>query len=60
MLSIIVQGMGLQYISASVSQMISGEPGPCLMHHVCSASCPALRLHAFEYLELELAAIMVH
>ena len=26
MLSIIVQGMGLQYISASVSQMISGDP----------------------------------
>ena len=50
MLSIIVQGMGLQYISASVSQMISGEPESCLMHHVCSASCPVLRLHAFEYL----------
>ena len=25
MLSIIVQGMGLQYISASVSQMLSGD-----------------------------------
>ena len=33
MLSIIVQGMGLQYISASVSQMISGESQSCLMHH---------------------------
>ncbi len=31
MLSIIVQGIGLQYISASVSQMISGLP-PCRMH----------------------------
>ena len=28
MLSIIVQGMGLQYISASVSQMISGDSLP--------------------------------
>ena len=60
MLSIIVQGMGLQYISASVSQMISGEPESCLMHHVCITSCPVLRLHAFEYLELVLAAIMAH
>jgi len=33
MLSIIVQGMGLQYISASVSQMISGEPCLLTLHN---------------------------
>lgn len=31
MLSIIVQGMGLQYISASVSQMISGDNNVCAL-----------------------------
>lgn len=39
MLSIIVQGMGLQYISASVSQMISGDSDVCASPgHACCAS----------------------
>ena len=42
MLSIIVQGMGLQYISASVSQMIAGEHESCQMQQACKASSPVL------------------
>lgn len=42
MLSIIVQGMGLQYISASVSQMIQGDKNNfALCGHVTCMSCRA-------------------
>ena len=60
MLSIIVQGMGLQYISASVSQMISGQPQYCLMHHACNAAGPVQSFHASTEIELILAAITIH
>ena len=58
MLSIIVQGMGLQYISASVSQMISGEPEICLMQNACTASCHVLSFHACEELKVVFALSM--
>ena len=60
MLSIIVQGMGLQYISASVSQMISGEPESCSPRHACNASYPVLSFHAFAVMKLKFATIMAH
>ena len=60
MLSIIVQGMGLQYISASVSQMISGEHEVCRMQYACKASCPGLSSHTGDKLEVQSAAIMAY
>lgn len=49
MLSIIVQGMGLQYINASVSQMISGavmayDPPPSITVTLCTEGSTDLHI----------------